>query len=270
MSSGAAVGLPIFIALSSWGETEHASLLVPAVVIGDNRHRQKPIQENDREWVRSCGSRHSVLPDSGCGRDTVLNSRAHHLRASVRPNLLALGRPPSRLVRTNDDAENPCYASGVGTGTGTLSDEAAMVAWVVGICAFVYLETRPQARDWVVRATYVAMVASWTVSSFIGAGREGNILEFESLKLGMRRNHPSDIPIVAGPGIWAQWRGRLRTHEGPSIPLGTRIIKLRTSRGGRPLFLLIISAASLFQLNWFLRSRFEDRYEREWFSDLGY
>ena len=33
MSSGAAVGLPIFIALSSWGETEHASLLVPAVVI---------------------------------------------------------------------------------------------------------------------------------------------------------------------------------------------------------------------------------------------
>ena len=70
---------------------------------------------------------------------------------------------------------------------------------MVGICAFVYLETRPQARDWVVRATYVAMVASWTVSSFIGAGREGNILEFESLKLGI----VDGISLVIFPSLLA-------------------------------------------------------------------
>ena len=33
LASGAAVGLPIFMSLSSWGETEHASLLVPGVVL---------------------------------------------------------------------------------------------------------------------------------------------------------------------------------------------------------------------------------------------
>ena len=47
-----------------------------------------------------------------------------------------------------------------------LEAEAAMIAWSVGIGAFVYLETRKHARDWVVRSTYWAMVAAWTVSAF--------------------------------------------------------------------------------------------------------
>ena len=53
-----------------------------------------------------------------------------------------------------------------------LEGEAAAIAWSVGIAAFVYLETRDHARDWVVKSTYWAMVAAWTVSAFI-ADQEG-------------------------------------------------------------------------------------------------
>tara|TARA_Y100000766_G_scaffold256780_1_gene243826 strand:- start:886 stop:3774 length:2889 start_codon:yes stop_codon:yes gene_type:complete len=172
---------------------------------------------------------------------------------------------PTTMQRT------PAMPVGLALALALLSDEAAMVAWVVGICAFVYLETRPQARDWVVRATYVAMVVSWTVSSFIGAGRDGNILELGSFELSIIDGISLVIfPSLLALGIWAQWRGRLRTYEGPSVLLVLASLNVDLLEGAGPLFLLIISAASLFQLNWFLASRFDDRYEREWFSDVGY
>ena len=89
-----------------------------------------------------------------------------------------------------------------------LSDEAALVR-LGGRNLCIRIPGDPSTgKRLVVRATYVAMVASWTVSSFIGAGRDGNILEFESFKLGNRRNLPSDILSLLALGIWAQWRGR--------------------------------------------------------------
>ena len=78
------------------------------------------------------------------------------------------------------------------------------------------------------------------------------------------------FPSLLALGIWSQWRGRLRAYEGPSILLVLASLNYELLEEAGPLFLLIISAASLFQLNWFLSSRFDDRYEREWFSDLGY
>ena len=112
---------------------------------------------------------------------------------------------PTTMQRT------PAMPVGLALALALLSDEAAMVAWVVGICAFVYLETRPQARDWVVRATYVAMVISWSVSSFIGAGWVGNILALGSFELSIVDGISLVIfPSLLALGIWAQSLGRLR------------------------------------------------------------
>ena len=272
MSSGAAVGLPIFIALSSWGETEHASLLVPAVVIvgitATDRSLSKKMIENGSGAVVAAILFCQILAADETQFSIAGNTISEHpfgLTFWLWVALLVGWFAPTTMQRT------PAMPVGLALALALLSDEAAMVAWVVGICAFVYLETRPQARDWVVRATYVAMVTSWTVSSFIGAGRDGNILELGSFELSIVDGISLVIfPSLLALGIWAQWRGRLRAYEGPSILLVLASLNYELLEEAGPLFLLIISAASLFQLNWFLSSRFDDRYEREWFSDLGY
>ncbi len=194
MSSGAAVGLPIFIALSSWGATEHASLLVPAVVIVG-------ITATDRSL-----SKKMIENGSGAVVAAILFCQilaADETQFSIAGNAisLALGRPPSRLVRTNDDAENPCYASGAGTGTGTpfgRGCHGSMVSW--NLCIRIPGDPSTGTR----------------------LGREGDIRSHGGLmdrvlvhRCGKGRKHtrarvfrtqhsrwdiPSDIPIVAGSG----------------------------------------------------------------------
>ena len=271
MSSGAAVGLPIFIALSSWGETEHASLLVPAVVIvgitATDRSLSKKMIENGSGAVVAAILFCQILAADETQFSLAGNAISEHpfgLTFWLWVALLVGWFAPTTMQRT------PAMPVGLALALALLSDEAAMVAWAVGICAFVYLETRPQARDWVVRATYLAMVVSWTVSSFIGAGNGGNILEIGPLDLSIVDGISLVIfPSLLALGIWAQMRGRLRAYEGPSILLALASLNMQLLQEAGPFFLLIISAASLFQLNWFLSLRSKDRYDREWFSDLG-
>ena len=141
---------------------------------------------------------------------------------------------------------------------------------VVGLSA---LETHPLARDWVVRATYVAMVASWTVSSFIGAGdSEGNILDFGGLTLSVVDGLSLVLfPAILALGIWAQSRHRLRFYEGPSVLLLLASFNVGLIEEAHLLFVGIILVATLYQLNSFLRIRSEsEESQLDWVIEIAF
>ena len=259
ISSGAAVGLPIFMALSSWGETEHASLLVPAVVLvgitATDRSLSKRMIENGSGAVVAAILFCQIISADEIPFDIAGQTISQHpfgLTFWLWVALLVGWFAPTTMQRT------PAMPVGLALALALLSDEAAMVAWFVGISAFVYLETRPQARAWVVRATYVAMVVSWAVSSFIGASREGNILEIGGFSLGIVDGLSLVLfPAVLALGIWAQLRGRLRFYEGPSVLLLLASFNADLIEEAHLLFVVIISAAVLYQMHSFLRLRTE-------------
>ncbi len=274
LASGAAVGLPIFMSLSSWGETEHASLLVPIVVLvgitATDRSLSKRMIENGSGAVVAAilfcqiiaaDSTHFIIAGQ------TLSQEPFGLTFWLWVALLVGWFAPTTMQRT------PAMPVGLALALALLSDEAAMVAWFVGVSAFVYLETHPQARDWVVRATYVAMVASWTVSSFIGAGEpEGNILEVGGLTLGVIDGLSLLLfPAVLALGIWAQSRGRLRFYEGPSVLLLLASFNVDLIEEAHLLFVVIILVATLYQLNTFLKTRSEsEESQLVWGAEIAF
>ncbi len=259
LSSGAAVGLPIFMALSSWGEVEHASLLVPAVVLvgitATDRSLSKRMIENGSGAVVAAILFCQIIAADGTHfiiAGQTVSQQPFGLTFWLWVALLVGWFAPTTMQRT------PAMPVGLALALALLSDEAAMVAWFVGISAFVYLETHPQARDWVVRATYVAMVASWAVSSFIGADKGGNIVEVGGFTLGIIDGLSLVLfPAVLALGIWAQLRGRLRFYEGPSVLLLLASFNAELIDESHWLFVAIISVATLYQLNTLLRGRYE-------------
>jgi hypothetical protein len=273
LSSGAAVGLPIFMSLSSWGETEHASLLVPAVVLvgitATDRSLSKRMIENGSGAVVAAVLFCQIIAADETQFVIAGQTISQHpfgLTFWLWVALLVGWFAATTMQRT------PAMPVGLALALALLSDEAAMVAWFVGISAFVYLETRPQARDWVVRATYVAMVVSWTVSSFIGASREGNIIEIGGFSLGIVDGLSLVLfPAVLALGIWAQLRGRLRFYEGPSVLLLLASFNVDLIEEAHLLFVVIISISVLYQMNSFLRLRTErDDGLLNWGTEFAY
>jgi len=259
LSSGAAVGLPIFMSLSSWGETEHASLLVPAVVLvgitATDRSLSKRMIENGSGAVVAAILFCQIIAADETQFFIAGQSVSEYpfgLTFWLWVALLVGWFAPTTMQRT------PAMPVGLALALALLTDEAAMIAWFVGISAFVYLETRPQARDWVVRATYVAMVISLSISSFIGASRDGNILEIGNFSLGIVDGISLVLfPAVLAIGLWAQHRGRLRLYEGPSLLLLLGALNPELVEQAHLLFVIIISVATLYQLHRFLRLRIE-------------
>jgi len=272
LASGAAVGLPIFMSLSSWGETEHASLLVPAVVLvgitATDRSLSKRMVENGSGAVVAAILFCQIIAADGTDfiiAGQTLSQQPFGLTFWLWVALLVGWFAPTTMQRT------PAMPVGLALALALLSDEAAMVAWFVGVSAFVYLETHPQARDWVVRATYVAMVVSWTVSSFIGAGEtEANILEVGGLTIGVIDGLSLLLfPAVLALGIWAQSRGRLRFYEGPSLLLLLASFNVDLIEEAHLLFVGIIIVATLYQLNSFLRTRSEsEESQLDWGTEI--
>ena len=274
LASGAAVGLPIFMSLSSWGETEHASLLVPAVVLvgitATDRSLSKRMIENGSGAVVAAILFCQIIAADGTHfiiAGQTLSQQPFGLTFWLWVALLVGWFAPTTMQRT------PAMPVGLALALALLSDEAAMVAWFVGVSAFVYLETHPQARDWVVRATYVAMVVSWTVSSFIGAGEtEANFLEVGGLSIGVIDGLSLLLfPAVLALGIWAQSRGRLRFYEGPSLLLLLASFNIELIEEAHILFVGIIIVASLYQLNSFLRTRSESEESKlDWGTEIAF
>ena len=274
LASGAAVGLPIFMSLSSWGETEHASLLVPAVVLvgitATDRSLSKRMIENGSGAVVAAILFCQIIAADGTHfviAGQTLSQQPFGLTFWLWVALLVGWFAPTTMQRT------PAMPVGLALALALLSDEAAMVAWFVGVSAFVYLETHPQARDWVVRSTYVAMVASWTVSSFIGADdTNGNILEVGGLNLSVIDGLSLVLfPAVLALGIWAQSRGRLRFYEGPSVLLLLASFNVDLIDEAHILFVVIILVATLYQLNTFLRNRSEsEESQLDWGTEIAF
>jgi hypothetical protein len=98
-----------------------------------------------------------------------------------------------------------------------LSSEAALIGWLVGISAFIYLETREQARDWVVKSTYAATVAAWWITSSIGIENEMDLFSFGNYTLdSITASSYILFPIILGLGYWGQSRGRFGNYV-PSL-----------------------------------------------------
>ena len=145
---------------------------------------------------------------------------------------------PTTMQRT------PAMPIGLALALALLEAEAAMIAWSVGIGAFVYLETRKHARDWVVRSTYWAMVAAWTVSAFI-ADQEGGVFiqvggsSFSNaFVLGLIL-----LPILVLLGIWSESRGRFASREGSSSSILAGAMIPLADQSGWSLVILILLVA---------------------------
>lgn len=142
---------------------------------------------------------------------------------------------PTTMQRT------PAMPIGLALALALLEGEAAAIAWSVGIAAFVYLETRDHARDWVVKSTYWAMVAAWTVSAFIADQEGGVFIEVggspvsNAFVLGLIL-----LPILILLGMWSESRGRFSSSEGSSSSILAGALIPLADQSGWSLVILIL------------------------------
>ena len=156
--------------------------------------------------------------------------------------LLAGWFAPTTMQRT------PAMPIGLALALSLLEAEAALIAWVVGIGAFVYLETRDHARDWVVRSTYWAMITAWFISAAIASSQGGVFLDIggveisnaHALGLGL-------LPVLIGLGIWSESRGRFNSSSGSSVAILAGALVPLSDRSGAflPIILIIVALVQL-------------------------
>ena len=149
---------------------------------------------------------------------------------------------PTTMQRT------PAMPIGLALALSLLEAEAALIAWTVGIAAFVYLETRDHARDWVVRSTYWAMIIAWFISAAIASSEGGTFLDIggveisnaHALGLGL-------LPVLIGLGIWSESRGRFNSSSGSSIAILAGALVPLSDKAGEfmPILLIIVALVQL-------------------------
>ena len=149
---------------------------------------------------------------------------------------------PTTMQRT------PAMPIGLALALSLLEAEAALIAWTVGIAAFVYLETRDHARDWVVRSTYWAMIVAWFISAAIASSEGGTFLDIggveisnaHALGLGL-------LPVLIGLGIWSESRGRFNSSSGSSIAILAGALVPLSDKAGEfmPILLIIVALVQL-------------------------
>ena len=254
LSSGMAVALPILIVLTGEGEIEHASLLVPAVVMvgitATDRSLSKKMIENGSGVVVSAILFCQVIATND-GADFIFAGIAvtkypFGLTFWLWFALLVGWFAPTYMQRT------PAMPVGLALALALLVDEAALIGWTVGIAAFVYLETRPQARDWVVRLTFVAMVASWWLSAAIGSANERVLASFGGYSLSSVEGSAYFLfPVLLILGTWAQKRGRLGVLDGPPMLLLLASINIPMLEESSDALSVIIIASSIYQIHLF-------------------
>ena len=274
VSSGMAVFLPIYMALRTGGSTEHAGLLVPAIVMvgitATDRSLSKQMIENGSGVVVAailfCQIIATNNETSFVFADLLESKYPFGLTFWLWVALLVGWFAPTTMQRT------PAMPVGLALALALLADEAALIGWAVGIAAFAYLETRPQARDWVVRATYLAMIASWWVSAAIGSSYERTLATFGEYSLSSVEGSAYLLfPMLLVLGMWAQRRGRLGFFDGPPVLLILASINFPLLGESSELVSIIIVAAAIYQLNLFLglsRDDGDGDFEPVWRSEI--
>ena len=271
LSSGMAVFLPIYIALGE-GEIEYAGLLVPAVVIvgitATDRSLSKKMIENGSGFVVSailfCQLYASESSADFVFADFLISEYPFGLTFWLWFALLVGWFAPTTMQRT------PAMPIGLALALALLVDEAALIGWTVGVAAFVYLETRPQARDWVVRLTFMAMIVSWWISAAIGSQNQRTLTTFGEFSLSsVEASAYLLFPILVLLGFWAQARGRVRVLDGPPMLLILASLNIPLLEESSVSLSIFITAASLYQLHYVLgKGDYDDEKTKLLFSAL--
>ncbi len=149
---------------------------------------------------------------------------------------------PTTMQRT------PAMPIGLALALSLLEAEAALIAWVVGIGAFVYLETRDHARDWVVRSTYWAMVVAWFISAAIASSQGGVFLDIGSIEISNAHALGLGLlPVLIVLGIWSESRGRFNSSSGSSVAILAGALVPLSDKAGEflPVVLIIVALVQL-------------------------
>ena len=149
---------------------------------------------------------------------------------------------PTTMQRT------PAMPIGLALALSLLEAEAALIAWVVGIGAFVYLETRDHARDWVVRSTYWAMVVAWFISAAIASSQGGVFLDIGSIEISNAHALGLGLlPVLIVLGIWSESRGRFNSSSGSSVAILAGTLVPLSDKAGEflPIVLIIVALVQL-------------------------
>ncbi len=246
-SSGMGVALPIYLSTIDYS---FASLLVPVVILIG-------ITATDRSLSREMVERGSGVVVAAIlftqllasANDTTFNianifesPHPFNLVFWLWAALLIGWFVPTAMVRT------PAMPIALGLSLALLSDEAAILGWFVGIIAFIYLATRPQARSWVIRSTYAAMILSWYISSAIGAELQIDLFTFYDFTVdSISVSSMVLFPILLLIGIWGEKKGILTFFDGPNLLLIAASLNMTLMQETNLIYPMVIIIASLFQ-----------------------
>ena len=252
LSCGLAVILPLLLGINDIG---HMSLLVPFVIIIG-------ITATDRSLSQQMIERGSGVVVAGilfaqiiaAGNETpyvftglIESSEPFGLTFWLWMSLLIGWFAPTAMLRT------PAMPIALPLALILLSSEAALIGWFVGIIAFIYLETREQARDWVVRSTYAATVIAWWITIIIGSENEMDFFSVGNYVLDATTGSMFILfPIILAMGFWGQSRGRFDNYV-PSIVI--LVASFNPITPTNIIFLLLIFISAMIQFYQFSKSR---------------
>ena len=268
LSSGISVALPIYLSLNN---PEHASLLVPIVILIG-------ITATDRSLSRDMVERGSGVVVAAILFTQILASTDNtpyvFANIFISPDpfnlvfwlwaaLLVGWFVPTAMVRT------PAMPIALALSLALLSNQAALIGWLIGICAFIYLETRPQARSWVVRFTYIAMLISWYISGTIGAEQDSILLSFNNFSLdAVTCSSLVLFPILLIIGFWGEKRGAFGFYEGPNLLLLLASLNILLMGETNFIYPVLIISASLFQAYNYTMNKFGQDLQKDLLSVL--
>ena len=257
LSCGLAVILPLLLGINNF---EHISLLVPFVIIigitaTDRSLSQQMIEKGSGVVVAAILFAQIVaagnqIPYVFTG--LIDSPEPFGLTFWLWMSLLIGWFAPTAMLRT------PAMPIALPLSLILLSSEAALIGWFVGIIAFIYLETRDQARDWVVRLTYAATVAAWWISSVIGTEADMDLLSIGNLTLDSTFGSSFLLfPIILALGYWGQVRGRFGNFT-PSLVILLASMNVILISESNIVFSLLIFIASMAQFYLFSVSKIKN------------
>ena len=201
LASGVATVFPLLFSLTSAGMLG-LCLLVPIIILvgmtAMDRSLDRKMIENSSGFVIG-----AVLLAQFAGRGEplvfagfILSNFPFDLSFILWATLLVGWFGPTYMQRT------PAMPIGLALALAMLQGEAAAVAWLVAIMAFIYLATRDHARTWVITWTFIAMMASWWFSS-IGSNATNPGTLFGGLEVEITDLlHYVLFPCLVGLGTW--------------------------------------------------------------------
>ena len=245
LSSGLAVVLPLLLGIYNF---EHLSLLVPFVIIIGITATDKGLSQQMIE--RGSGVVVSAILFAqiiAAGNQTsyvfvglIDSPDPFGLTFWLWVSLLIGWFAPTAMLRT------PAMPIGLALSLTLLSAEASLIGWFIGFLAFIYLETREQARDWVVKATYFAMIIAWLISSVIGVENEIDLINIGDFTLDSTTASSLILfPLILALGYWGQSRGRFGDIFGPSLVILAASLNIVLLSESSILFSLIIVLSSI-------------------------